>query len=252
VSEPAPDVWALGDYQRVAERLFEVAEVAVEAAGVTPGQHVLDVAAGTGNVAMVAARRGAMVTATDSSAGMVALGQARTQGLEVSWSTADAQELPFDDGSFDAAVSVFGAMFAPDQPRAAAELLRVVRPGGPAAMTAWVPEGPQADAMAVVTRQFPDRPPMMNDWGDPDIARRHFEAAGATEVTIERRATQWEFAGKQAWLDFVEGGPGPMVAAQRQLGDRWPQVREEMLAQLPQGDGAFVIQSPYLVIVARR
>jgi SAM-dependent methyltransferase len=251
VSQP-PDVWGLGEYERVAERLFQVAEVLVEAAGVHPGQHVLDVAAGTGNVATVAAHAGALVTATDLSPGMIALGRMRTEGLSVSWSEADAQALPFGDGSFDVALSAFGAMFAPDQPKAAAELLRVIEPGGVAAMTAWVPEGPQADAMAVMSAQFPDRPPMANDWGRPDVARAHFEAGGAVEISIEQRHTHWEFADRQAWLDFVERGPGPMVAAQRALGDRWPAVREEMLAQLPPADGSFVIESPYLVIAARR
>jgi len=245
------DVWGLGEYERVAERLYEVAEVVVEAVDVTAGQRVLDVAAGTGNVSAVAARRGATVTATDLSPRMVELGAARTEGLVVRWSQADAQDLPFEDGDFDTALSVFGAMFAPDQPRAAAELLRVVRPGGVVAMTAWVPEGPQAGAMAVMAAQFPDRPPMMNEWGRPDVARAHFEAAGATDVMIERRHTHWEFADRQAWLDFVERGPGPMVAAQNTLGDRWPAVREEMLAQLPPGE-PFVIEAPYLLITARR
>jgi SAM-dependent methyltransferase len=191
------------------------------------------------------------VTATDLSPRMIALGQVRTEGLPVHWSRADAQDLPFEDGSFDAALSVFGVMFAPDQARAAAELLRVVAPGGPAAMTAWVTEGPQAAAMDVMARQFPDRPPMMNRWGDPDVARAHFEAAGASEIRVERHHTHWQFKDKQAWLDFVERGPGPMVAAQRALGDRWPEVRDEMLSKLPPGDGPFVIESPYLVIVAR-
>ena len=252
MTEAPPDIWGLGDYERVAERLMQVAEAVIEHVGITPGQRVLDVAAGTGNAAVVAARRGADVTATDLSPRMLALGQIRTAGLDVSWSHADAQDLPFEDGGFDAAISIFGAMFAPDQPRAAAELLRVVAPGGPAAMTAWVPEGPQADAMAVVARQFPERPPMMNRWGDPEIARAHFESAGATDVQIERRAARWEFADKQAWLDFTTKGPGPVVAASAALGDRWPEVREEMAAQLPGGEGPLALESPYLIIVARR
>lgn len=245
------DVWGLGDYARVAARLAPVAEVAVEAAGVSAGQRVADVAAGSGNVSLAAAHLGATVTASDLSPHMVALGQERTAGLDVTWQEADAEALPFEDGAFDCALSVFGAMFAPDQRAAARELLRIVRPGGGAVMTAWVPEGPQAEAMAVVSRQFPDRPQMMNDWGDPAVARAHFEAAGATDVHIERTHVHWEFAGYDDWRSFVEEGPGPMVAGRQALGeDRWADVRAEMATKVPT-TGPFAIESPYLLITAR-
>ena len=122
------DVWGLGEYERVAQRIAPAAEALVEAAGVGPGTRVLDVAAGTGNVALAAAGRGARVTATDLSPRMVELGRVRTSGVE--WSVADAQDLPFDDGTFDVVLSCFGSMFAPDRQRTADELLRVTRPGG--------------------------------------------------------------------------------------------------------------------------
>ncbi len=248
----APDVWGLGEYERVATRLAPVAEVVVEQAGVAPGQLVADVAAGSGNVALAAARRGATVSASDLSAGMVARGRERTAGLEVTWREADAQALPYEDGRFDCALSVFGAMFAPDQRATAAELLRIVRPGGVVVMTAWIPEGVQAQAMAAAARHFPRRPTMMNDWGDPAIARGHFEAAGAGAIEAERREVRWDFAGYDEWREFVERGPGPMVASQAEIGaERWAEVRADMAAELPRTDGPFTIASPYLLITAR-
>jgi SAM-dependent methyltransferase len=247
------DVWGLGQYERlIAPRLLEASEAAIEALALRPGERVLDVAAGTGNSAVLAARAGAEVHATDLSPRMIALGAARTEGLEVTWSEADAQDLPFEDGRFDAVVSVFGAMFAPDQARTASELLRVTRSGGRVAMTGWVPEGPQFAAMRIVMAAFPDRPPMANDWGDPATARHLFEEAGAAEVTIDRRTTHWDFESPEQWLEFTTQGPGPMVASIAALGDRWPAIREEMLAALPVADGPFEVRSPYLLITARR
>jgi SAM-dependent methyltransferase len=249
------ELWGLGDYARVAQRLLPAAEAIVAAAAVQPGQHVLDVAAGTGNVSALAAQAGAAVTATDIAPRMLELGQQRTAGLDVTWSLADAQALPFEDATFDAALSVFGTQFAPDQALAARELLRVVKPGGIAAMTAWMSDGPQADAMAHLA-SVAGGPTMANDWGDPDTARALFEAAGASEVVTERRLIPWGFASLDAWMDLMENGPGPMVAARAQMGDAgWAPIRarfrEIMDAATGAGDGPFEAENPYLLICAR-
>lgn len=248
----AGELWGLGDYARIAERLMPAAEALVAAAGVGPGQRVLDVAAGNGNVSLLAAQAGATVTATDVAPHMVELGRDRTAGLAVEWSEADAQALPFADGKFDSVLSVFGAMFAPDQPGTARELLRVVRPGGVAAMTAWIREGPQAEAMAHVAT-VTDGPTMMNEWGREEVARAHFEAAGAREVVVERRAVRWAFDSLDAWIDLMENGPGPMVAAHRMLGDAaWADVRARMLEIMgaATGGGPIALDNPYLLIRA--
>jgi SAM-dependent methyltransferase len=146
-AQPVKDIqklmWSLGDYRELA-RPFEPAAVAlVEACGVEPGMEVLDVAAGTGNLALAAARRGARVVASDLTPRMVELGRERSaaEGLDIEWLEADAEDLPFDDGRFQVAASTFGAQFAPRPQVAAAELFRVVSSGGTLGLVNWTPQG---------------------------------------------------------------------------------------------------------------
>src|SRR3954470_21800173 len=129
-------MWASGDYPSVADRIAQVGRDVVEAAQVGPGQDVLDVAAGAGNAAIPAAVAGAKVTASDLTPELFDRGRenAEAAGVELEWVEADAEDLPFDDASFDRVISTFGAMFAPRHQRAAAELVRVCRPGGRIAM----------------------------------------------------------------------------------------------------------------------
>jgi SAM-dependent methyltransferase len=256
LTPPTPaELWGLGDYARVAERLMPASEATVAAAGVRRGQQILDVAAGTGNVSVLAADRGAAVTATDIAPRMVELGRQRTAGLDVEWSVADAQALPFGGGRFDAALSVFGAVFAPDQRRTARELLRVVRPGGVVTITAWIGDGPQAEAMEHLADVL-GAPPADNDWGDPNVARELFLEAGARDVVTERRALDWSFASLDAWIDLMENGPGPIVAARTEMGpEAWAEVRARVLEIMEAGTGAgggpFACDNPYLLILAR-
>ena len=132
---------SLGDYRELARQFEPTAVALVEACGVGPGIEVLDVAAGTGNLAVAAARRGARVVASDLTPRMVELGRERSaaEGLDIEWREADAEDLPFDDGRFDVAASSFGAQFAPRPQVAAAELFRVVSSGGTVGMANWTP-----------------------------------------------------------------------------------------------------------------
>src|SRR3954454_6215221 len=137
-------MWAAGDYPRVARELIgELGEGVVRAAGVRAAQRVLDVAAGTGNASLPAARTGADVVAADLTPELLAEGErlAEQEGLRLTWVEADAEALPFPDREFDAVLSVVGAMFAPHHQQTADELLRVCRPGGSIAMINWTPEG---------------------------------------------------------------------------------------------------------------
>ena len=141
-------VWGQGDYSVLSEQLRPQPSSCVTPCAVSAGQEVLDVAAGDGNFALACAQEGASVVASDISPGMVERGRARAaaEGYDIEWLEADAEELPFEDERFDCVGSVFGAMIAPRPERVAAELFRVVRPGGTVGMTAWRADGPDPEA----------------------------------------------------------------------------------------------------------
>jgi SAM-dependent methyltransferase len=135
--------WASGDYARIGTTLQIVGETLAEEMDLAPGASVLDVAAGNGNATLAFARRWCDVTSTDYVDALLARGRARAEaeGLEIAYKIADAEQLPFGDGMFDAVVSTFGVMFTPNQVKSAAELLRVCRTGGKIGMANWTPEG---------------------------------------------------------------------------------------------------------------
>jgi ubiquinone/menaquinone biosynthesis C-methylase UbiE len=258
-AERARRLWSLGEYERVAERLQPAADVLVQATGVIPGMRVLDVAAGTGNVAMAAAHAGAQVTASDIAPAMVAKGRVRTEGLEVEWEEADAEDLPYEDAGFDRVLSAFGTMFAPNPEQMTAELLRVTRPGGAIAMTTWVNGGLQGACSDLLARQLPPAAAgnvVPEQWGDPEIARRHFATHGA-DVSIEERTLSWTFESPEAWAEFWERGAPPVVAVRGKLGEeRWAQVRPQLLEVAREygttTDAGFLVEPGYLLIVALR
>jgi SAM-dependent methyltransferase len=163
--------WERDGVEPLLRALEPVAEVVVDAADVGPGWRVLDAAAGDGNVALAALARGARVDACDFAAAMVERGRARCPGAQ--WRLADVQALPYDDASFDAVLSSFGAVLAPRARRTAAELVRVVRPGGVVALTAWVPRGLPGRLDELVP--LPDGVPPPSDWGVQAVARRRLE-----------------------------------------------------------------------------
>lgn len=149
--------WSAGDYAVIGTTLQIVGECLAEAADVRADDRVLDVACGNGNAALAAARRFARVTAIDYVPAL--LGRARSravaEGLDIELREADAEQLPFPDGTFDVVLSTFGVMFTPDQERAAGELLRVCRPGGRIALACWTPEGFVGEMLRTVTRHLP-------------------------------------------------------------------------------------------------
>jgi ubiquinone/menaquinone biosynthesis C-methylase UbiE len=137
------DMWGAGDYRAVAEKVASIGDAVVSRAGIEPGMKVLDVACGTGNATIPAAKLGARVTGLDFSPGLIAIARERGAecGVEIEWIEGDAQALPFDDDSFDRVISAIGHMFAPDHQRTADEMRRVCRPNGRIAIACWVPEG---------------------------------------------------------------------------------------------------------------
>jgi SAM-dependent methyltransferase len=251
-------VWGLGDYAALSEALRPAAEALADACAVSAGQQVLDVAAGDGNFALVCAREGASVVASDLSPGMVERGRARAQaeGYDIEWLEADAEALPFDDASFDCVGSVFGAMIAPRPRVVAEELFRVVRPGGTVGMTAWTTQGFSADLFAL-GRSYapPSDQPLSDEWSVEDNVRERFDGLAARFV-LERRELVWEADSPEALVAMLGTSAPPWVAAKQNLPpERWESLVGEALelAQRWAGDERPIkVVNEYALIVARK
>ncbi|MFO1323862.1 MAG: class I SAM-dependent methyltransferase [Burkholderiales bacterium] len=219
---PAPDLtaikqrqqatWASGDFAVVGTTLQIVGESLAEAVDVRAGQSVLDVAAGNGNATLAAARRFADVTSTDYVPALLDKGRARAQaeGLDVHFQVADAEALPFADGSFDVVLSTFGVMFAPDHARSAREMMRVLRAGGRIGMANWTPEGFIGRLFKVIGAHLPPpaglKSPAM--WGTP----AHLDAlfgADAAQIRFERRHFNFRYRSAAHWLQVFRDFYGP-------------------------------------------
>lgn len=255
--------WALGDYHRFATQLiWEVGPVVVEAAGIGPGMRVLDVAAGTGNVAVRAAAAGAEVVASDLTPQSLEAGRraAEAHGLELEWVEADAESLPFADGGFDVVTSAFGAMFAPDHSAVARELVRVCRPGGTIALANFTPDGAAGDFFTTLGRHAPPppgEPPLL--WGVPEHVRERL-GAGVAALDCERRSYVERVAGGPAdYAAFFRETFGPVIALREQLaGDpaRLAALDRDLLAFAERSntgppEGPFACPYEYLLVVAR-
>jgi SAM-dependent methyltransferase len=215
--------WAAGDYHRFAtELVWQLGPVLVAACGVSPGQRVLDVAAGTGNVAIRAAEAGAEVVASDLTPENFEAGreEARARGVELEWVEADAESLPFADGAFDVVTSSFGAMFAPDHQAVAGELVRVCRPGGTIGMANFTPDGLGGEFFAVFAPYLPAPPPGALPpvlWGSEEHVRDLFgDRVESLELTrkdyVERAASPRDYC------EFFKATFGPVVALYESLG----------------------------------
>ncbi len=251
--------WGDGDYGRIAATLEPAARLVVDAAGVTEGERVLDVGCGTGNAVLEAARRGASVLGIDPAPALVAIARERlaSAGLAGEVREGDALELPVPDGAFDAVLSVFAVIFAPDPARAAGELLRAVRPGGRVALTSWLPEGPIAAAgrllMEATTTAPSFDPPR---WGDRAWVEALLREHGAAEVAVTEHGVAFTAMSPVAWFDEqVEHHP-VWRWAHRTLGDtRLERLRAESVQVLAAGNedpAAFRTTSRHLLVVARR
>ena len=190
--------WGAGEYERTAERLAPAAGVAVAALALHPGERIIDVGCGTGNAAIVAARAGATAVGIDLAERLldVARRRAEAEALHAEFGVGDAVELPVSDGSFDAAVSVFGVIFA-DAEAAARELLRVVRPGGRIVVTTWTTAGPMPKVMDAV-REALGGPPSPPRWSDPAFLRTLFAPHA---VSIEEAGLAFTASSASAYVD---------------------------------------------------
>ncbi|HEY1362016.1 MAG TPA: class I SAM-dependent methyltransferase [Xanthobacteraceae bacterium] len=208
--------WSSGDYAVVGTTLQIVGEQLCEALDLRPGSKVLDVAAGNGNVTLAAARRWCEVTSTDYVPALLERGRERAaaERLEVDFRQADAEALPFADASFDVVVSTFGVMFTPDQDKAAAELLRVCKPGGKIGLANWTPEGFIGQVFKVLGKHLPPpaglRSPAL--WGTRARLDELF-GAQASRIQTEPRMFVFRYRSTQHWLDVFKTFYGPMHKA---------------------------------------
>jgi ubiquinone/menaquinone biosynthesis C-methylase UbiE len=254
-------MWSLGDYASLAEVLEPHGEALAAACNLTPGSTVLDVAAGNGNFALAAARRGAIVTASDLTPRMVELGQARaaSAGLHIEWAEADAEQLPFADAGFDVVASVFGAMFAPRPELVASELFRVVKPGGLVAMANYSPGG-FLGRLTEVMASFSARPgielPSPFLWGDESVVRERLGRHTASIEVAHRRLT-FESTSAEGLLKFWEDTNPPQNAMKAMLPPEayqkvitaWLSLVEDMNEST---DGGVQVSSPYILILAKK
>jgi SAM-dependent methyltransferase len=261
VKKRSAHVWGLGDYARLAEMLESAAQSLVDACAVSAGQEILDVAAGNGNFAVLAAREGAGVVALDISPGQVERGRSRSEaeGLSIDWVEGDAEDLPFEDERFDCVGSVFGAMLAPRPELAAREMFRVVRPGGTVGMANWTKEGFQARLFGLFASYSPvsDELPRPTDtWGTEELVRSHFDGL-AGSVSIEREAMRWEGESAAAMFDRMGSIAGPQAALKQALPpERWEELGREAVELIEEAavrtDGGIAVDGEYLVVVAHK
>ena len=254
--------WGLGSYEHTAAQLASSSERVLDAARIEPGERVLDVACGTGNAALAAAARGAAVTGLDGAPRLleVAADRAREAGVHAEWIHGDAgAALPFADGAFDAALSVFGVIFASDAPRAAAELDRVVRPGGRIVLTAWVDRGPLAAVMKAsmaAAAEFapagaPPAPPR-TDWSDADTLARLF----GVRVCIEEHEMPFVAASPRAYVDeHTEHHPAWLSLNRALPAERYAALEDELVSILETANedpDALRVSSPYVMVRIER
>ena len=252
--------WASGDYAVIGTTLQIVGESLAEAADVRAGERVLDIAAGNGNTTLAAARRFAEVTSTDYVPTLLDKGaqRARAEGLDVRFQVADAEALPFDDGSFDAALSTFGAMFTPDHQATAREMLRVVRDGGRVGLANWTPDGFIGRLFKVIGAHVPPPAGVKSPalWGtEPHIVELF--GPQAAQIRCERRHFHFRYRSPAHWLQVFRTFYGPTHKAFAALDEAGAKSLEREIAALLEsmntgGATSLVVPSEYLEVVVTK
>ncbi len=255
-------MWAFGDYAAVAAEIIPtLGPILVEAAGVGAEDHVLDVAAGTGNAAIPAARLGASVVASDLTPALLEHGRslASAAGVDVRWDEGDAEALPYGDDSFDVVLSCVGVMFAPHHQDSADELVRVCRPGGTIGLLSWTPTGFIGQMFATMRPYVPAAPAGVQPpplWGDESHVRTLL-GDRVEDVRAERKTVRVEFEDAAGFRDYFKRCYGPTIAAYNGLADnpeRQAALDADLLAlaqRFDRGDATTVLDWEYLLVVAR-
>lgn len=266
--------WGDGTYELTAQALAPATDQVIAVAGIGPRDDVLDVGCGTGNAALAAAAHGARVTGVDPAPRLVDVARERAAeaGVDAAFDVGEAAALPYAVGAFDAVLSVFGVIFAPDARAAVADMVRVTRPGGRVVVTSWLPAGAIADVGRIVREELaaaegapaataapaPGAPPAGPvAWGDPAFAREAFGAHGAT-VHVSEHGLPFTHASPEGWFAEQEAHHPVWRGARARFeeldaADRWDAVRARTVAALAAANedpGAFRATSRYLVIRA--
>ncbi len=252
-------VWDAGDYASLSGYIADLGEAVVEVAGVRSGLTVLDVACGSGNAAITAARAGAQVTGLDLVPKLLERGAAKAAdaGVGVEWVEGDVEQLPFEDDSFDRVLSTVGHMFAPRHERTAEEMARVCRSGGTIAFASWTPEGTVGDVFRASASYMPPPPDYASPgilWGTEEHVRAMFGDA-ATGFEFERRINRIDWESIESFADFFFERFGPLVTARQLLGDRFGELRADIVAIWSRAneadDGTFRLPQEYLLSIVR-
>jgi SAM-dependent methyltransferase len=254
-------IWSEGDFAMVANLVYFPSEALAEALEIVPDERVLDVASGSGNAAIAAARRAwGNTVSSDFVPELLERGRERAaaERLDIEFVVADAQDLPFDDASFDVTVSVYGAMFAPDQEKTASELLRVTKPGGRIGMANWTPEGDVGGMFKTISKHAPP-PPGINPpvlWGTEDRLRELF-GDNISDLRVERQISRQTFRSPDHYIEFFRTYFGPAKMAFERVGPDGEQALEHDLRTFlvehnAAGERALVLEAEYLQVIATR
>jgi SAM-dependent methyltransferase len=252
--------WSSGDYAVIGTTLQITGELLCEAIDLRSGHRVLDVAAGNGNATLAAARRWAEVTSTDYVPSLLTRGRARAEaeGLPVTFQHADAEDLPFADGSFDVVLSVFGVMFTPNQEQAATELMRVCRSGGKIGLVNWTPESFVGHMFRTIGKYIPPapgvKPPSL--WGTEGRLRELF-GDGISELSVTKRHFVFRYRSAEHCLDTFRTYYGPMYKAFAALdAAQQASLARDLLDLLERfntgGSETLTVPSEYLEVIATR
>lgn len=270
-SQPGPDfaaikqkqqaTWSSGDFSVVAARIVYQAEQLCETADLQAGWRVLDVATGSGNAALAAARRGCEVVGVDYVPALLERGRirAKAEHLAVEFLEGDAEKLPLPDASFDAVFSIYGVMFAPQHQVAASELARVCRPEGKIALACWTSDGFIGETFRLFSRYLPPAPGLQPPvrWGDEDYQRELFGDSAAS-ITSYRRTAVFRHQSAEENVEFFRTYYGPTLRAFDALpAEKQASLKEEMIALAQRfnrngGDGPIAIAADYLETVIIR
>ncbi len=261
IKQGQKQMWSIGDYPELAQTIQVASDTLVQLAGVQAGEQVLDVATGSGNAAIAAARVGASVTGLDLTPQLLEVAKARVaqEGLSVRFVEGDAEALPFDDGAFDRVTSCFGVMFAPRHDVAAGELVRVARAGATIAFAAWTPEGLNGQMFKTVGSYMPPPPPELQPpvlWGTEEHVRSLFAHTDA-EIEFDRRSVTFLHDSPESWVEYNSRVLGPAIMAKNALEPqgRWDDLRGDLVALYTSHneaqDGTLRAQAEYLLSVVR-